>query len=591
MTPKILRQDAKLWEQWIYTFIGVNKLATILPFIPFKDIQLNKAVYEMVLSRFLETDQKMFLELVKKWPHELYNVATVADGVEALLVKEESKFLLEAAVDLCRNAKRFDRALIYGLKLRVPTILTLVIPHNLFQTLQLNARLLMEYDMDMALHDEDIHGSRMWTGKEEGFGNSDRLVDENVRVLRRSGLQQGVSLLVENTDRAPVSSVVKELGKSRQFLHVYLDALFRFDEHEGLQYHTDQVELYADFDPTRLLDFLRSSAMYKIQAAYELCELRDLVPEMVYLLGKMGNNRKALVLVIERLGDVKQAIDFAKEQNDDELWDDLIKYSMDKPPFIIGLLENLGSHVDPIKLIQNIPEGLPISNLQASLIKIMTDYGIQMSLREGCGKILVSDAVTLMENLYFSQRNGISFNGEFLSLFNSAEYKTDQELQCNLCDNKFAFDDKHIVFFFCRHTYHKSCLLSKSVAMGRSITDSPMHTLNRQSSLTPVENPISTQMERTLSEIYTTHHDDGILGGVAVRRLDSIGLAAGPGGLAGVIGTVPPKVEVLDGVVGTVETAMSGLDKLMQVRDVVSLDEDEERDGRSVCAVCPLCRA
>jgi hypothetical protein len=27
----------------------------------------------------------------------------------------------------------------------------------------------------------------------------------------------------------------------------------------------------------------------------------------------------------------KKAIDFAKEQNDDDLWEDLLKYSMDKP--------------------------------------------------------------------------------------------------------------------------------------------------------------------------------------------------------------------------------------------------------------------
>ena len=70
---------------------------------------------------------------------------------------------------------------------------------------------------------------------------------------------------------------------------------------------------------------------------------------MGYLLGKLGNNKRALHLLIERLGDVKKvikyfnldqrisnwlyikAIDFAKEQNDEELWEDLLKYSMDKP--------------------------------------------------------------------------------------------------------------------------------------------------------------------------------------------------------------------------------------------------------------------
>lgn len=52
---------------------------------------------------------------------------------------------------------------------------------------------------------------------------------------------------------------------------------------------------------------------------------------MVYLLGRMGNNKQALTLIIERLGHVQKAIDFAKEQNDQELWEDLLRYSENKP--------------------------------------------------------------------------------------------------------------------------------------------------------------------------------------------------------------------------------------------------------------------
>ena len=37
-----------------------------------------------------------------------------------------------------------------------------------------------------------------------------------------------------------------------------------------------------------------------------MCKERDIVPEMVYLLGKMGDNKSALNLIIERLGDVRR---------------------------------------------------------------------------------------------------------------------------------------------------------------------------------------------------------------------------------------------------------------------------------------------
>lgn len=57
---------------------------------------------------------------------------------------------------------------------------------------------------------------------------------------------------------------------------------------------------------------------------------------MVFILGRMGNNKRALGLIIERLGDVERAIDFAKEQDDADLWEDLVSYSLDKPGKVVA---------------------------------------------------------------------------------------------------------------------------------------------------------------------------------------------------------------------------------------------------------------
>jgi len=43
-----------------------------------------------------------------------------------------------------------------------------------------------------------------------------------------------------------------------------------------------------------------------------------------------------------------QAIDFAKEQDDEELWDDLINYSLDKPGISFKVLVNLLTTKDQI---------------------------------------------------------------------------------------------------------------------------------------------------------------------------------------------------------------------------------------------------
>ena len=110
---------------------------------------------------------------------------------------------------------------------------------------------------------------------------------------------------------------------------------------------------------------------------------------MVFLLGRMGDNKKALYLIIERLGDVNrvchlksshsmsshlpsQAIDFAKDQNDNDLWEDLLKYSETRPrellsPFLFPL-HNLLQHSSVVCLRMLGPKSI----LSASYVALRT---------------------------------------------------------------------------------------------------------------------------------------------------------------------------------------------------------------------------
>jgi hypothetical protein len=165
----------------------------------------------------------------------------------------------------------------------------------------------------------------------------------------------------------------------------------------------------------------------------------------MYLLGKMGNNRKALTLIIERLGDVEMAIDFAKEQNDESLWEEFLKFAMDKPPFIVGLLKNLSAHIDPLRVIERIPEQLDIPGLKDALVQIMSDCSVQLSLRNGCERILKSDTWNTLMQLIDSQRKGLQL---------------ESTLTCTICSEGFESEDikEHLVIFFCRHYFHARCI-------------------------------------------------------------------------------------------------------------------------------------
>ena len=66
------------------------------------------------------------------------------------------------------------------------------------------------------------------------------------------------------------------------------------------------MQLTADYDPCKLMDFLTASQHYPLEAALSICERRGMVKEQVYILGRMGNSRQALHLIIDKLGDIPQ---------------------------------------------------------------------------------------------------------------------------------------------------------------------------------------------------------------------------------------------------------------------------------------------
>ena len=49
---------------------------------------------------------------------------------------------------------------------------------------------------------------------------------------------------------------------------------------------------------------------------------------MCLYLGRIGNFKEALNLIMRQLGDIEQAINFCKEHHDMELWEDLINHSL-----------------------------------------------------------------------------------------------------------------------------------------------------------------------------------------------------------------------------------------------------------------------
>ncbi|XP_038045222.1 LOW QUALITY PROTEIN: vacuolar protein sorting-associated protein 41 homolog [Patiria miniata] len=410
MCEPILGKHKDLWEQEVFHFAKMHRLKAISHYIPRGDVRLSKAIYEMVLNDFLQTDLEGFHQLIKLWPSDLYDLMTLVCAVQDRLLRDpNNRILMQTLGELYSYDQRYDKALAIYLKLGHKDVFPLIHRHNLFDSIQDKIVMLMEFDTERA-----------------------------------------VNLLIENVDKVPVKKVVKQLEEQPKLLYHYLDALFHKHPHLSQDFQSLQVTLYAEFNRDKLLPFLRNSQHCPMEVALEVCTERHFIPEMVFLLGRMGNTTQALKLIIEEMGDVDKAIEFAKEHDDSGLWDELINASMNKPTFITGLLNNIGTHVDPVILIKRIKEGMEIPGLRDSLVQILQDYNLQMSLREGCKKILVSGCFTLLDRLNKIQKRGIN---------------VEEDHHCDSCHGPILAGDSQstVVIFYCHHVFHEECLIAQNM--------------------------------------------------------------------------------------------------------------------------------
>ncbi|KAL1412380.1 Vacuolar protein sorting-associated protein 41 [Vanrija albida] len=361
LAPKVLGESVESWEKWIYSFVQQHKLPAIIPYIPVSNPQLSKAVYEMVLGHLLVNDKGTLLETVKTWPIDIYDSSSIIGAVQSELeATKDDPVLLEVMAEIHIGRGQPARALPFYLRLRKPNVFDLIREHNLFDAVQEQALLLVEFDRARIK------------------------ADPKAAVEGKHGA--AIQLLVDHTLSIPVDRVVQQLEPKPQYLYMYLDALFSKDPQACQQYSDRMVELYAKYDHDRLMPFLRASNFYDLERALRICEELDFVHETVFLLGRMGDNLKALNLIIERLGDVRLAITFAEEQRDDDLWEALITHSETRPDFIRALLEHGGAEIKPVRLIERIKEGLEIPGLKPALVKVLQASNLQVSLLEGQGR-------------------------------------------------------------------------------------------------------------------------------------------------------------------------------------------------------------
>lgn len=446
LCPKLLRGSASAWERWVFHFAHLRQLPVLVPYIPTENPRLRDTAYEVALVA-LATNPSFHHELlstVKSWPRAIYSSSPVISAIEPQLnTSSMTDALKEALAELYVIDGQYEKAFSLYADLMKPVVFDFIEKHNLHEAIR-----------------------------------------EKVVQLMMLDCKRAVPLFIQNRDLITPSDVVSQLLKasnksdSRHFLHLYLHSLFEVNPHAGREFHDMQVELYADFDPKMLLPFLRSSQHYTLEKAYHICVKKELIKEQVFILGRMGNSKQALAAIINNLGDIEEAVEFVSMQQDDDLWEELIKQCLDKPEMVGVLLEHTVGNLDPLYIVNMVPNGLEIPRLRDRLVKIITDYRTETSLRHGCNDILKADCVNLLVKYYKEARHAVFLgNEEDEARAKKKDSKAYQETEkssslrttgvksktrgaarCCICFDPFSIRDVSVVVFFCCHSYHASCL-------------------------------------------------------------------------------------------------------------------------------------
>ncbi|KAI8958087.1 hypothetical protein F5Y11DRAFT_337389 [Daldinia sp. FL1419] len=402
------------WEKWIYAFAGQDKFDDIVDYMPSEPLRppIPKTVYEIMLGHYLQTDKPRFKELLDRWGTELFGVHAITVTLENLLrfrdVREDSiedgergrdwRIVTESLARLHEVDGRYREALKGYIKLQDADSAMRLIRDN-----HLAEAVIDDVPSFIALRVPEAELSRM-----------------SIPELEEA-TSEAMTLLVDEAARGLIKpEVVVEQLEARDlnlYLYFYFRGLWREYRERPVDESISLVDSFADlavhifviYDRELLMDFLKVSTSYKFEKAVEECEQANFIPELVYLYSKTGEMKRALYLIIDRLGDVSQAISFAKEQDDPDLWEDLLDYSMDKPRFIRALLEEVGTAIDPITLVRRIPEGLEIPGLREGLKHIMKEHEIQYSISSGVARVLRSEVAAAQNQLRSGQRRGIKF--------------------------------------------------------------------------------------------------------------------------------------------------------------------------------------
>jgi hypothetical protein len=401
--PRALGADAAAWERWAFAFGQAARLPALAPRLPV-DPRLPPAVYDLALGALLNSpaDHEALLALAQAWPPGAYDAAALLARVAPRArAAGAGAALRRAAAEL--HGRVGDRAAALGalLALRDPGALDYAEAHALLPAAARRAAALFAIDARraaalLAAGAEEAPPAAVIASLEAALAAAER---------REGGAASATPpAAAGDVEGDAVGAADGAAAAWRARLLAYLDALSSMAPAAAAPHAGRRLALTAELAPARLLDLLASDAPYPLEEALAVCEARGLARESVFVLGRMGAAERALRVIVERLRDVGQAVDFVQERADAALWELLVALALADAELAGALLDRAGGCADPARVVAALPRELPVERLRARLARVVADYRAQVGLAAGAAAVLRADVWEMGERLYAGLR-------------------------------------------------------------------------------------------------------------------------------------------------------------------------------------------
>lgn len=215
---------------------------------------------------------------------------------------------------------------------------------------------------------------------------------------------------------------------------------------------TEAIERRKRIFESDFITFMKSG-LADLQQCLQECQTHTphpLYAEMIFIYSVRGERRKALNLLLREIGDISLAIDVIEDQfdsimlveggvkrqgtrfasapiqqqsqsyitpgsslNNEELWNDVIHFALDRPEFLPDLFDNLGvSRLDSEKVLRSLKPHLQIPLLRQRMVRMFRELVFKDDLFLSSKAILGDDALNLLRQKNHGQRRAIKIDSK-----------------------------------------------------------------------------------------------------------------------------------------------------------------------------------